>query len=102
MADLLSVLTELGFSNDPSDAAALESEKHESGANTGGAYSVIACMKKGDVTVHVEQNQASEDIGGMSAVVTHPAVALIESPKGRCAFNPNDLELAKALVTELS
>lgn len=103
MADALTtLLTGLGFSNDPADAAKLQADQHAKGANTGGTYTVSDCLKKGNVVIHVEKNQATEDVSGMTATVQHPAVAIIESPKGRAAFNPSDLELAKALVTELS
>lgn len=103
MADALStLLTGEGFQNDPADAAKFQSEQHAKGANNGGTYTVTDCFKKGNVVIHVEQNQASEDVSGMTATVQHPAVAIIESPKGRCAFNPSDLVLAKALVAELS
>lgn len=103
MADALNtLLTGLGFKNDPADAAKFQAEQHGKGANTGGTYTVTDCLIKGNVVVHVEQNQATEDVSGMTATVQHPAVAVITSPKGTCAFNPNDLVAAKALVAELS
>lgn len=102
MTTLADKLSELGFKADSKAKQAALTDAEAQGLSVNGSYDVHAVYAKDGITVTVEQNQATEDIGGLSAVVTHPPVAVMESPKGRVAFNPNDVELVETLVGELS
>lgn len=102
MADLATTLVGLGFTDDPTQAQADQAAAIEAGAGSGGEFSVNHVFTKNQIKVTVEQNSATEDVGGLSAVVTHPPVAVIESPNGRVAFNPSDVALAEVLIAQLS
>lgn len=99
--DLAEKLIELGFARDEdSKAAAIaNAEAHDLSAN--GRYEIQDVFVRDDVVITVEQNRAPENLGGMQAVLTYPATAVIASPKGRVAFNPTDVALAEALVDDL-
>jgi hypothetical protein len=102
MSALSDKLTSLGFTDDAKAKQAAEDNAQAQDLSANGEYIVEGVFTKDDVVVTVEQNQAPEDLGGLTAVVTHPPVAVIASPKGRIAFNPEDAELAETLVTQLS
>lgn len=91
-------MTELGFVIDESAAAVAQAAADSAGLSEGGTYRVQQVWRRLDVTVTVEQNQAPETVGGMQALITHPPVAVIDSPAGRYAFNPEDTELARNLL----
>lgn len=99
---LAETLTKLGFKADSKakQVAVDNAEAQELSAN--GDYVVHDVFTKGDVVVTVEQNSSPEDLGGLTAQITHPPVAIAVSPKGRVAFNPEDLELAAAIVADLA
>lgn len=101
MSDLNSLLVALGFAEDIAARERLQAAMDEAGTSEGAPHSVRGVFVKGNITVYVEQNAGNEDLGGLSAVVTYPATAVIESPKGRVAFSPSDLGLAEHLVAEL-
>jgi hypothetical protein len=102
MQALANKLDALGFTEDAAGKGYFEGLAADAGMHDNGPYVVHHVFTKGDVVVVIEQNTAPEDMGGMSAIVSHPACAIIESPKGRVAFNPDDVELAGNLVDELS
>lgn len=102
MTTLADKLHELGFKADSKAKQAALAEAEAQGLSANGSYDVHAVYVKDGITVTVEQNQAPEDVGGLSAVITHPPVAIMESPKGRVAFNPQHLELVDTLIGELS
>lgn len=102
MSALTDKLVELGFTEDKDAHKAQEQNAAALGMSDNGDYTVHHVLTKDDVIVHVEQNVAPEDLGGLTAVVTHPAVAVIASPKGRVAFNPEHTEIVEHLVNELS
>lgn len=102
MSDLATTLVGLGFVDDKAQAQSDEAAAIAEGAGNGGEFSVDNVFTKNNVKVTVQQNSATEDVGGLSAVVTHPPVAVVESPKGRVAFNPSDVALAEVLIAELS
>lgn len=101
MDALADKLIELGFTADAEAKGVAEANAVEHGMHENGPYVVHHVFTKGDVVVTIEQNTAPEDLGGMTAVVTHPPCAIIASPKGRVAFNPDDTDLAAALLDEL-
>lgn len=94
-------LEQLGFTRDENVRDQILVLSLEADLSHNGEYSVGDVFVRGECVVVVEQNQAPEDLGGMKAVVTHPPLAIIESPKGRVAFNPTDVKLAEVLVSEL-
>lgn len=100
---LADTLKRLGFIEDERGRAAAETNAETAGVNDNGTYTVQAVYVRDNIVVTVEQNQAPEQLGdGMTAVVTHPPLAVIASPKGRVAFNPADTELAGSLVEQLA
>lgn len=102
MSALSDKLIELGFKADKQAKQVAVDNADAQGMSANGSYDIHDVFIKGNTVVTVEQNQAPEDLGGLSAVVTHPAVAVIASPQGRVAFNPDNVELAEILVAELS
>jgi hypothetical protein len=99
---LLTALREKGFVDDAAGmlakSARIEAMSHN------GPYLVLAVLGCGPVRVTVEQN-TSPDLDGDPEVVTtisHPAVALVESPTGRCAAKVADLDAVLAVVDALS
>lgn len=102
MSTLSDKLTSLGFTADDKAKQAAIDNADAQELSHNGDYTVHDVFTKGDVVITVEQNQAPEDLGGLTAVVTHPPVAVIASPKGRVAFNPADVDLAEILVNDLS
>lgn len=100
---LADTLLGLGFSRDADSKRAAESNAEANGMSRNGPYTVQDVFVRGDVVITVEQNQSPEDFGGgMTAVITHPPLAIIASPKGRVAFNPQDVPLAQSLVDQFS
>lgn len=99
---LAETLIGLGFVDDPTFRDGLMQFAVALDLSANGTYVVHNCYVKGDVSVAVEQNQCPEDLGGLSALVTHPPLAIAVGPKGRVAFSPDDVELAVAVVNDLS
>jgi hypothetical protein len=90
--DLVGALHELGFKKSSRDVAVYERLAQASGMNDSGPYRVSDCFVKGDTVVLLEENVSTEDANGLRAVVTYPAVAVIEGPGGRVAVNPDDVD----------
>lgn len=95
-------LESLGFTEDQVSLDAAKANAEAQGMSHNGPYAPLLAMVNGDVLVVVEQNTAREDMNGMTALVEHPPVVVINGPKGRVAANPADLELVSALIAELS
>lgn len=91
-----------GFTLDEASRSAAQQNADAQGMSVNGPYVVESVHVKGDVLVSVERNQSPEDLGGYTALVTHPALAVVTSPKGRIACNPNDVELVLSVVGDLS
>lgn len=103
MQALADTLADLGFAADDAAKGYLEGVATDLKLSDSGPYVVHSVFTRGDVTVTIEQNTNPEDMGGgMTAVVSHPPCAVIDSPKGRVAFNPNDVDLAVALLNDLA
>lgn len=102
MTTLVESLKAVGFTDDQAGLQAAVQNAEAQGLSLNGRYEVHSVLTKGDVIVTVEQNEAPENIGGLDAVVTHPACAVVASPKGRVAFNPEDISLGLQLVAELA
>lgn len=103
MSDLIEVLTKLGFKQDPASKKAAEDIAVAQKLSASGAYTIQDVLVRDDVIVTIEQNHSPEDYGnGMTALVSHPALAVMVSPRGRVAFNPQDTALAVNLVNDLA
>lgn len=95
-------LTGVGFQADAELKTAHEEAAVSMGMDTGGPYKVLAVYRKGLTNVLIEQNTASEQVDGMEITTSHPALALVQGPKGKVGCNPSDIELLLSLITELS
>jgi hypothetical protein len=103
MQALADTLVDLGFTADDSTKNYLEHVAHDKKLTDSGPYVVQQVFSRAGVTVTIEQNTCPEDMGGgMTAVVSHPPCAIIDSPKGRVAFNPTDIDLAVTLLNDLA
>lgn len=99
---VVTALMDRGFVRNEELRTRLEADANAAGAGNGGKYTVLEAASLGDtVTLYVEQNIGSDDFGGLAAQVTYPAVAIIEGPGGRVAFDPANVALAERLATEL-
>lgn len=97
--DFTNVLTELGWTQDGQSKQVAEENAQATGLNNNGPYVVRDVWVKDDRMITVECNTAPEDLGGgMTAVITHPPVAVLAGPGMRVAFNPDDLELVRSLA----
>lgn len=94
MAANLDELTQLLTSRDwVLDTQARQVEQADADANGMSAaypYNVLGVYKKGDVVIVVEQNTSSEEAGGLTSIIEHPAVARIQGPKGHATVSIDD------------
>lgn len=74
----------------------------ELGMDQGGTYDYGYELKRGDVTIFIEQNTSTLVAGGLETMTKHPAVAAIQGPKGRVNAPAEDVDLILALVDEVS
>lgn len=96
--NLIDLLTESGFSTSPEVREWVKREADVLGMNDGGPYVAHEVYVKGDWSVTLEQTSApSGDL-----VITYPKVLVIDSPNGRVAVNPNDLDLVAELIAGAS
>lgn len=95
-------LMDLGFIRSEQRQTEIEAANEAAGANSGGPLTVIDVLVQHNTVLVIEQNVGTDDFAGLSAQITYPAVAIIEGPKGRVAFNPSDTALAERLAVELS
>jgi hypothetical protein len=102
------VLTGAGFTEDADMASKLQEwanhpETGEGSMSDNGAYEIQKAWTKGDATVVLEQNTAPDDLGdGMTAVVTHPPVLVVDSPKFRVSVRPSDTDALKDVLGHLA
>jgi hypothetical protein len=94
-------LTDAGFVNNADLQGKYEAKAERDNLSHNGDYVVLGTWTKGVVTLLFEQNTATEDIGGLSAAITHPAVCVISSPTGRVACNATDVDLILAVADEI-
>lgn len=101
--ELGAALEAVGFAPHEDAAEYFRAISHELGMQDNGPYEVLACWTRGQTVVLVEQNTAPDDLGGgMTAVITHPPVAVIEGPRGRVAASPLDVALVVDQAKEVS
>lgn len=101
------VLKSLGFKDgDVKEWQALAESIGMSNPQEGEPYTVLNAMTKGDVTAIIEKNVSEDENGGVVTVTKHPAVLILESPRGRVCIGNHDLdENARAIeksVADLS
>lgn len=108
MATHEDILTKLGYEANAGAQAAKQADADDPATGDGslshnGKYEVLGFWSKGDVEVHLERNTAPEDVGdGMSAVVTHPPLLVVEKAGARLvAVSPRDPEALEAVLTDL-
>lgn len=101
MSAVTDKLTSLGFTEDPEATAYFQMLADQFGMDKGGPYEVETSFVREGCYIVIEKNTGDEDLGGLQATVRYPSVAIIESPKGRVAFNPDDLGLLERLIDEL-
>lgn len=69
-------------------------------------HKVLSVLKKGDVYAVIEKNVSVDTSGGVESVTRHPAVLILESPKGRVAVSnhddPDNADLIANVVKDLS
>lgn len=95
-------LKKAGFVEDRAMKTSTEDAAEKNGLNVGGAYVVLGAWKRAQVTLLFEQNTAPEPVGtGLTATVTHPAVCIVSSPRGRVTCNAEDTELILNVVHDL-
>lgn len=96
-------LEDSGFVHDDDMKSAHTDNATKNGMSDFGPYVVHGVWRKGLVTVLCEQNTAPEPMGGgMSAIISHPAVCVVSGPNGKAACNAEDTELILVLATELA
>lgn len=98
---LQETLATLGFAEDAQARQVAIDNAEAQGLGHNGAYTVVAVYTRGDAVLTVEQNNSPEDLGGLTAVIEHPPLAILQTPRTRVAFNPEDTELAERLLAEL-
>jgi len=98
---VIATLANSGWDKNEIQLQQYQQQASNDGLSHNGAYVVLAVLTKGLVTIVFEQNTASENVGGLDAAVTHPAVAVISSPKGKVACNPTDAELIVNVAADL-
>lgn len=99
---VVDVLAQLGFIE--KDAQVFQGISDQLDLSHNGDHKVKAYYTKGDVTAVVEQNVSPDTSGGVEIITKHPAVLILESPKGRVAV-PNfddNADLVAVLVKDLS
>lgn len=53
-------------------------------------HKVLNVLTKGDITALIEKNVSEDEAGGVSSITKHPAVLIMESPRGRVAISNHD------------
>lgn len=88
----------------PSNTADQQQKADENGMSDYAPYTVQALLKREDVTVLIEQNDALEPINGTGRTVrvSYPPVAVVSGPKGTVACDPNNTALVEAIAKGLS
>lgn len=97
-----SFLTSIGFMEDPELRLALSQEAIDKNLDRGGPYRLLAALRKGLITVVVEQNVTTEVLGGLSTQITYPEVAKVTGPGGSTACAAEDQNLVLAMTEAMA
>lgn len=95
------VLKSLGFKE--GDVAPWQSLAEGIGMSNvaeGEPYTVLNVLTKGDVTALIEKNVSEDENGGVVTVTKHPAVLILESPRGRVCIPNHDLDETARAITK--
>lgn len=69
-------------------------------------HRVLAVLTKGDTTALIEKNVSQDVASGVDSITRHPAILILESPRGRVAVSnhddPENAALIATLVAELA
>lgn len=101
-SNLEAALLAEGFVADETSRDAVQQNAEAQNMSLNGAYLVLNVYVRNDVLVTIEKNESPEDLGGYTAIIQHPALAIVTSPKGRVAVNPTDVDLVLSVVSDLS
>lgn len=109
----IDTLTRLGFVEQDTDEFQALSDDMGLSVNDN-PHKVVSVLTKGNVTALIEKNVSEDNSGGVEIVQKHPAVLILESPKGRVAIpnfdnatlmttdGPEDFNLIEKIVSDLS
>lgn len=100
----IDTLTRLGFNDDgPQQFQALSDDM---GLSANYPHKVLGVYTLGNVTALIEQNMSEDVSGGVEVIQKHPAILILESPKGRVAIsnfdNDDHQPVIEQIVNELS
>ena len=94
-------LTALGFKD--GDTAAFQKISDDLGlSRNDNPHKVLNVLTKGSVTALIEKNVSAEDSGGVQSTTKHPAVLIMESPKGRVCIPNHDDAANDALIEQVA
>lgn len=99
--EILGRLRQAGFKAASDEVNARRAMADDLDMHAKGPYVVHGVLRKGKVTVTVEQNTSDEDLaGGMVAKMTYPPVVIIEGaePGQRLAASPDDWEAVQSAI----
>lgn len=107
MANLADVdvefLVQQGFSKlSKQDWEKRVAELKAKGMDNGGTYDLGYELARGPVSVMFEQNISTVISDGLEVMTKHPAVAVIDGPRGRIACPAHDSELILAMVDQVA
>lgn len=63
-------------------------------------HKVLSVLTKDDVTALIEKNISDDESGGVVSTTKHPAVLIIESPRGRVCIPNHDEDDNAALIAQ--
>lgn len=90
-----------GFKHDDEMKSAHVANAEKNKMSDSGPYVVDGVWRKGIVTLLFEQNTCPEHMGGgMSAIISHPAVCVVSGPNGKAACSADDTDLILSLANE--
>lgn len=100
----IDVLKNLGFNEKQTkDFQALSDDM---ALSHNGDHKVLGAYTNGEVWAVMEQNVSPDTSGGVEVIMKHPAVLVLEGPKGRAAIPnadlPENADLIATVVRDLS
>lgn len=98
----IDTLESLGFVRNEGQAKAFQQISDDLGLSVNdNPHKVLAVFTKDDVTALIEKNISDDESGGVVSTTKHPAVLIMESPRGRvCISNQDDNAALIAQVAE--
>lgn len=97
----IDTLKSLGFTE--GDTAEFQKLSDDMGlSRNDNPHKVLAVLTKGSITALVEKNVSDDASGGVEITQKHPAVLIMESPKGRVAISNHDDDDNAPLIAEIT